>query len=55
MTEKAAGLDTSMLLRLLVGEPECQAEKAKRALQEIVDSGERAKVSDLVLSETPTR
>jgi len=51
MNKNAAGLDTSTLLRLLVGEPERQAEKARRVLQEIVDSGERANVSDLVLSE----
>lgn len=51
MTKKAAGLDTSALLRLLVGEPLRQADTARHALQEIVDSGEQANVSDLVLSE----
>ena len=48
----AACLDTSVLLRLLVGEPEKQAKIAEEALDEIVKSGGKVFVSDLVLSET---
>ena len=48
----SACLDTSVLLRLLIGEPEKQAQKAQAALEAISQSGGQAIVSDLVLSET---
>ena len=48
----SACLDTSVLLRLLVGEPENQAKKAVAALDEISQAGGRAYVSDLVICET---
>jgi predicted nucleic acid-binding protein len=48
----AACLDTSVLLRLLVGEPERQAKIAKEALDELCNAGGKVFVSDLVLSET---
>jgi len=49
---QSACLDTSVLLRLLVGEPESKAKKAEIALEEISQSAGRLFVSDLVLSET---
>lgn len=49
---KLTGLDTSVVLRLLTGEPENQAKAAVAALDAIVASGGKAAVSDLVLSET---
>jgi predicted nucleic-acid-binding protein len=48
----SACLDTSVLLRLLVGEPEKQSKIATEALDELCKSGGRAFVSDLVLCET---
>jgi predicted nucleic-acid-binding protein len=45
------GLDTSVVLRLLVGEPVAQAERARVFLDELFEAGERAIVSDLVVSE----
>ena len=45
-------LDTSVLIRLLVGVPEKQAQSAEETLDEIFDSGGKAYVSDLVLRET---
>ena len=45
------GLDTSVVVRLLVGEPVDQATVAKKLLNELFLSGERACVSDLVISE----
>jgi predicted nucleic acid-binding protein len=45
------GLDTSVLLRLLVGEPADQFKRAEAFLNEIVRRGDQAVVSDLVLSE----
>lgn len=48
----SACLDTSVLLRLLVGEPEKQAKKAEEALDAISEAGGKVYVSDLVLSET---
>jgi predicted nucleic acid-binding protein len=46
------GLDTSVVLRLLIGEPAGQAERAWRALTEARAAGDTAVVSDLVVSET---
>ena len=48
----SAGLDTSFVLRLLVGEPVEQAEAALATLGELTAKGVRALVSDLVISET---
>lgn len=45
------GLDTSALLRLLVGEPEAIARKVNDRLASLIDSGHKIRVSDLVLSE----
>jgi predicted nucleic-acid-binding protein len=45
------GLDTSVVLRLLIGEPQPQAEAAWRAVVEIRVAGGEAVVSDLVVSE----
>jgi predicted nucleic acid-binding protein len=46
------GLDTSVVVRLLVGLPESQARVARRRLEEAVEAGERVVVSDLVIAET---
>jgi predicted nucleic acid-binding protein len=46
------GLDTSMVVRLLVGLPEAQAQAARIRLERAVDTGEPVLVSDLVLAET---
>lgn len=46
-----ACFDTSVLLRLLVGEPKTQARKAEALLTEILNSGGHIIISDLVLSE----
>jgi predicted nucleic acid-binding protein len=46
------GLDTSVVLRLLVGKPEDQAQKAIDLLEALARQGERPVVSDLVLAET---
>ena len=45
------GLDTSLVIRLLIGEPVDQAKRARLFLDELFKAGERASVSDLVLSE----
>ena len=45
------GLDTSVVLRLLVGVPEHQAQVAQTFLDELFEAGEQAAVSDLVVSE----
>ena len=50
--KKSAGLDTSVLLRLLVGEPEKQAKKAVEALDAISEARGKVHVSDLALCET---
>lgn len=47
----AIGLDTSVVVRLLVGLPEGQAGAARRRLERAVEGGERVLVSDLVLAE----
>jgi predicted nucleic-acid-binding protein len=46
------GLDTSVLVRLLVGLPDAQARTARRRLEEAVEAGEPVLVSDLVVAET---
>ena len=48
----AVGLDTSVVMRLLRGEPRAQAERALRFLDELLAEGRRATVSDLVVAET---
>jgi predicted nucleic acid-binding protein len=47
----AIGLDTSVVLRLLVGVPEAQARVAQRRLEQAIEQGESVIVSDLVLAE----
>lgn len=49
---KRFGLDTSVVLRLIVGEPEALAERAAEFLVETLDSGDSIMVSDLVFCET---
>jgi predicted nucleic-acid-binding protein len=46
------GLDTSVLLRLMVGQPEKLTEAAIRFLDEIGKAGHQAVVSDLVVAGT---
>jgi predicted nucleic acid-binding protein len=46
------GLDTSVVMRLLRGEPRAQMERALRFLDELLAQGHRAVVSDLVVAET---
>jgi len=45
------GLDTSVVLRLLTGEPELQARRALAELDALASSGAVPLVSDLVVSE----
>ncbi len=45
------GLDTSVVLRLLIGEPESMAEAARRRLAQALNAGDRVVISDLVLLE----
>ncbi|MCC5788325.1 MAG: hypothetical protein JJT75_01730 [Opitutales bacterium] len=45
------GADTSFLLRLLIGKPETQFEKAQSELDYIRGEGKQVGVSDLVISE----
>jgi predicted nucleic acid-binding protein len=47
-----AGLDTSVVIRLLTGEPEGLAAEALRYLVARQESGDRVLVSDLVLAES---
>lgn len=47
-----AGLDTSVVVRLLTGEPEDLALEAMRHVAERFGAGDRLLVSDLVLTET---
>jgi predicted nucleic-acid-binding protein len=46
------GLDTSVVLRLLTGEPEAQALQALAEFDKAAQTGTEAFVSDLVVSET---
>ena len=48
---KTVGLDTSIVIRLLTGVPEDQAERAKEYLQELHADKTSAIVSDLVVAE----
>ena len=45
------GLDTSIVVRLLVGLPEGQARSARRRLERAMEEGEAVLVSDLVVME----
>jgi predicted nucleic acid-binding protein len=45
------GLDTSVVLRLILGEPVPQAAVAKRRLERAMAEGDAAVVSDLVITE----
>lgn len=45
------GLDTSVVLRLLTGEPETQARRALEEVQELMGNGTALLVSDLVMAE----
>lgn len=47
-----AGLDTSVIVRLLVGLPESQARVAARRVQELHDAGATLLVTDIALAET---
>lgn len=47
----AIGLDTSVVLRLLVGVPEAQARVARRRLEGAIERGESVIVCDLVIAE----
>jgi predicted nucleic acid-binding protein len=47
----ATGLDTSIVLRLLVGVPETQARAAQRRLERAIEQGESVIVCDLVIAE----
>lgn len=49
---KRFGLDTSVVLRLIVGEPEELAARASQFLAEAVRTGDHVLVSDLVVCET---
>jgi predicted nucleic acid-binding protein len=46
------GLDTSVVLRLLVGRPEGQTRRAVALLDDLARHGDEAVVSDLVVAET---
>jgi predicted nucleic acid-binding protein len=45
------GLDTSVVVRLLIGQPEPQARTARRRLERALGAGEVVLVSDLVIAE----
>lgn len=45
------GLDTSVVLRLLVGQPVDQARRAVEFLDELARNGDKASVADLVVAE----
>ena len=47
----AIGLDTSVVLRLLIGEPRAQAEVARRRIERALIAGEKVVVTDLVVAE----
>jgi predicted nucleic-acid-binding protein len=49
---KRFGLDTSIVLRLLIGEPEKQAGKARDFLHDCRNNGIELFISDLVIGET---
>jgi predicted nucleic acid-binding protein len=45
------GLDTSVVLRLLIGEPRSQMEVARRRIERALIVGEKVVVTDLVIAE----
>jgi predicted nucleic acid-binding protein len=47
----AIGLDTSVVLRLLIGEPRLQMEVARRRIERALVAGEKVVVTDLVVAE----
>jgi predicted nucleic acid-binding protein len=47
----AIGLDTSVVLRLLIGEPRAQMEIARRRIERALIAGEEVVVTDLVIAE----
>ena len=47
----AIGLDTSVVLRLLMGEPRAQMEIARRRIDRALIAGEQVVVTDLVIAE----
>jgi predicted nucleic acid-binding protein len=47
----AIGLDTSVVLRLLIGEPRAQMEVARRRIERALIAGEEVVVTDLVIAE----
>jgi len=47
----AIGLDTSVVLRLLIGEPRPQMEAARRRIERALIAGEKVIVTDLVIAE----
>jgi predicted nucleic acid-binding protein len=49
---KAVGVDTCVVLRLLVGEPEDQARQAKAYVEQCYYNGTEVCVSDLVVAES---
>lgn len=51
-SNKLIGVDTSFVLRLLVGEPKAQAEAAVTELDRLSAEGKQIAVSDLVVAET---
>ena len=46
------GLDTSVVLRLLLGQPADQSQRAVAFLEEVARRGDQAIISDLVVAET---
>lgn len=49
---RKVGLDTSVVVRLLTGEPPDQAERAMQLLQDLSARGSKAIISDMVVAET---
>jgi predicted nucleic acid-binding protein len=47
----AIGLDTSVVLRLLIGEPRVQMQIARRRIERALIAGEEVVVTDLVIAE----
>jgi predicted nucleic acid-binding protein len=48
----AIGLDTSVVLRLLIGQPRSQTEVTRRRIERALIAGEKVVVTDLVVAET---
>jgi predicted nucleic acid-binding protein len=49
---KSVGLDTCVILRLLIGEPDAQAKQARKYLEDCYLSGVIVYITDLVVAET---